>query len=366
MTHFKIGVRGVLGSFLLTALLGIAGIASAEPIPDLSALSSGGQHCSSLLPLAQWLGAEITWITPDQEVNLSYGQHILSLRAGLILASDREKLMMLPTCPFRRDGVFYVPTRFVVESLGGSLLRNGSQLSICFEGRNGELPPAPASAPAGVGLERIRHDLLDPRVPLDDMAPYIKQQNDLHQQIQLFSAIAGPVQAGLKLVGESKVITLLGHTPVIGSWISLCQDSTGAIGEILGISVKLAEFDKQAIAPITLALETSGDLKNQLTPGQVRASRKSWQDAVTALDKQLKYNETTTKYLKGMSSAMLALDRFAQSNPRLRNSPGGAPPSIQPTLEAGKIFGLLLDAQHWYILTFKDYFQTLLNDSRGI
>jgi len=337
------------------------GIASAALGPD-DVLLSGGQHCCSLEPLTDWMGAKVTWGPAGKSANIICGGRTVVLQSGIAMMTDAHGMAkLLPTCPIRRDGKLYVPTRAVVEAFGGTADRTPSGLQLSYQGRTRLVPMATKPTPGG-GMERIMVDLADPRVPLEDMQDLLNKADQIRKGVDTFNSAAGPMLPGLQAISKSRTLKLLGHIPYIGKAVSLSQDAAGATTEAVHLSKKMAKDDETQSAPLRRALQAAWRVQNSPTAESIRGARPAWQAALPAIDQQLTTNRKITGYVGKMRKALVGLDKLMKSHPG-KVIPGEAPPNAESGVQAADQFLVLLQLQRWNLTTYRDYFGRLLADS---
>ena len=145
--------RGCLLAMLCCCALACTGsVVQAQGYPEgAKVLLVDSQHCTSLPELARWLNAAVTALPDEAAVRITRGKQYLQVQSGTILASSDSGLLLLPTCPTRVNGVWYVPTGAVVAQFGGTATPGAAGMQLQFQGQAVQLPPATV-LPAGTGF----------------------------------------------------------------------------------------------------------------------------------------------------------------------------------------------------------------------
>jgi len=339
--------------------------AAAVGITAADVLVSGGQQCCSLTRLADCIGAHVEWGPEGRAAKVSCNGQTWMVESGLPMIVDTQgNARAMPTCPVRRDGKMFVPTRAVVEAFGGMVTNVGHGLRVSLAGRSAVLPLAVKPPPA-YGMDRLLDDIRDPRVPLEDVQRLIAKGDETRSQVDLFNSLAGPLKPGLDAISNSKMIKLLTRIPYVGEGIGLAQTAAGATKEAITLSEKLARFDETQSAPVRKALKAAWDVQQQPSADKVAAACPAWSAALPALNEQMLLNQKTTKYVGNMRLALQALDRFMREHPG-RLSPGERPPDMKDSIRATDQFLVFLDVHRWQIRTQKEYLRQLVEDANHL
>ncbi|MHB9130286.1 MAG: stalk domain-containing protein [Armatimonadota bacterium] len=329
-------------------------------------LSSNNEHCTSLDPLATWLGASSAWSQDKLQVKVVCGKRSLQLQAGSTLATDSQgQLKRLPTCPVWEGDVFFVPTRILIEELGGAVTAVPTGLQISYQGRTALLPSVQAAPTAEKGLARIGQLAVDPRVPLDGVQADIQRANQVHKYMDGFYQAASPIQPTLKSISESKTLLLMSHIPVVGSFIKLAQATIGTVNESITFVKRVSEFDKQYYAPVRDGLNASRLVAKDPTAANITTARPQWTNALAGVDKQLTLNNNTIYTLNRLSTTLTQIgnkqQEFQKAYPKIK-----MPLAVAPLQKANKQTLTVLDAQRWQMKTLHEYFTRLLEESKEV
>ena len=122
---------------------------------DAKVMNSGGNHCIDVRALSDMTGSTVEFQNNGAQAGLTNGSRWIVFVSGLALAVTDSGMRALPTCPFRRDGVFYVPTRITVEMLGGSMDVGSDSLDINCNGKHGTVPTVEATEDPPAGPEQV-------------------------------------------------------------------------------------------------------------------------------------------------------------------------------------------------------------------
>ena len=350
-------------SFLLCLML--SGVTYAtDNMPNAKVLYSNGCHCVTARSLAEWAGGTID-VSPDDAYTyrLTIAGKSLAVSAGWILAASDNQVVTLPTCPAIVADECYVPTRAVVEFFGGTLESAGGNLLVRLQDKVAYLSMPTQAAKDARGS--FLADLNDPRVPLGALDARYQKKSELRDEIDAFNTVAVPMQPHLDAIANSRVLKLLAHLPLVGGVISTAQDASGACSDAIGAGRKAADLDEQYSAPLRRAIAATIKVQQSPDAATVHVTRKLWQDSVLSLDNQMTLNHNTVQYLTTFAGLLAALETKAgaynQTHPNSRMDLNTK--ELITSIEQLKV---VLNADLWQRQTLKAYFETLLQDTRGM
>ena len=118
-----------------------AGGAEPQVIPGAKRLTVNGHTMVPLRSIFEWLGCEVKYIPQAKSIYASLGDDIIVLmRLDESEATVNGKKVPLPQPPLQRDGVTWVPLRFVAETFGAEVGFDGDVITITAGDRVGTIP----------------------------------------------------------------------------------------------------------------------------------------------------------------------------------------------------------------------------------
>jgi hypothetical protein len=329
-------------------------------------LTSGSELCAAVEPLAAWMGATCQPGANDQ-VKITLGKATVQMQAASLIYTDTRGWRGLwPTLPVRINGALYLPVRPLLPLLGGTVASQADGgLLLTVNGKSGLLPPVAAPALPEAPLERTVAVLHDPRVPLDALLSNYDRVAGIRPYLDGFNKLASPVKPTLETIAKSQTLRLMTNVPLAGTLIRIAQDTAGTLNETIGLAGKVAQFDRECLAPIREGLTASAGFGTQVDAVGVQAARAKWSAAVPAIDKLITSESGFLKSLRTLNTALgkteKTLAEFRKSYPKSEYVL-----SVQPLLKQTADVQLRLGAHQWQLAAMKDYFTRLLAESANV
>lgn len=348
---------------LLSVSLTLPVYAQGSDEPLLPVIACGTLHYTALTPLVAWMGLPATWAKDFSSVKITTGKQSVTLYPGSVVAlNTRGQRFCLAAPPVWHAAMLYVPTRPLVEILGGTLAtQEGGGLLVTFQGRTLLLPPpAPAQGMTPLAQTALATD--DPRLPVEALAKSTGFSAQMRPYMESFAKVAQPIQPALSGIANSQALRYASHIPVVGSLIGLCQDGVGAINGTIGLAQKMVDLDNECFAPIRDGFIAVRQVNAQPDAATIHAARPKWSAAVAAADKQLAFYLNSDKQVNGVLANLRRVDST------LVNARQTCPQVTQvltlgPLMSATRELIVSIDAQRWQLVTIKEYFNALLTAS---
>jgi hypothetical protein len=358
MSVMKNRLAAVLGTLLLTVSL-----ARADEPPAIPALRLDNTVYAAALPLAEALGLKLTWRYGGSAAYLQADKSWLTVTAGSPLAAAPDGWTLLPTCPVKHLDALFLPVEPVVTRLGGAVQADGERLTVTL-GDAKVVLTAPLEPPPPAGIERLKADLEDPRVPVRELRGSAELMGGLRGALNVANDVVGPITPILEAIAKSRVLALAKHVPVVGAFVGTAQDALGAAGEIGDLMHQLATFDDEQGKPIREAIEAAAkiaDLPDLEAAAKVRAT---WQAAGPAFDDRLALLDKAKTRLIEYNLLLGLLDlklKDLDANGWAKHLP--VPLTLAPARRALTDLKFHVDAERWRCNAQKAYFQRLVDDT---
>ncbi len=351
---------------LLLLLLAIPGLTQEVPIEPSSSIAIYNIGSDLYAPLDQFatgLGIATSWKADRSAVKLTIGAKALTLIPGAIVALNAQgRRFCLPAPPVMRDNGLQVPLWPVVAALGGK--RNDTtDGSFATLGAKSALlialtPPVPAVTPEGITADALH----EPRLPLDALAAGNGFTVKARPYLEGFAKLAKPVRPALNGIATSQPIKLLGHVPVVGSFVTLCQDAVGSINSTIGLAQRLVDLDTELLVPIRDGCTAARAVQATPDAAAILAARPKWVAAAAAAEKQLALYTTAGKHVNGVLWRINLIDAklaaIRKSYPQVTGKL-----SLAPLRNTSSDLLVTIDAQRWQLRTLQAYFTRVLDAS---
>jgi len=334
-----------------------------QATPDTKVLLSNGTHCTDINVLAAATGAELSFGDNGKNAGLTRGNYWVAFSAGDIIYATSGNIGVLPTVPLRLDGIYYAPTRAVVESLGGSLEVYANGIEINCGGRSTLVPLAVADSPPRNGIDRFMYDLHDPRVPVEEYQEIIQIVNDIREKFDEFDSAAGTASLLLEgMIQTGQLGELFGQNPNGEDFGPLAEAVIIAIADALGAFEILVENDEAKAAPIRRGLQGAYEIQLDPTASRISQVRGDWIGSQSAISLQLAENADARQKTLIVLSTMSVLVRFL-GNTGDEFSDMMADATLESIDTVSDMVLTYLDAHRWHLETFDDYFEQLVEDT---
>lgn len=344
---------------------GLLAIAQETPVPPVTITVStiGAELYAPLDQLSTALGITVNWKADASSVKLTAGKTSLTLTPGSIVALNAQgRRFCLSQPPVIQGTQLQVPVWSVATALGGKRNETTDGSYIILGAKTALLGLINLPVVLDSPEVKITDALTEPRLPLDALASGNGFTVKARPYLEGFAKVARPVQPMLTGIATSQPLKLLGHVPVVGSFVSLCQDSVGAINGTIGFAQKLIDLDNQLLVPMRDGCVAATALKADPNAGAILAARPKWTAAVAAADRQLALYSTAAKQVNGV---LWRLNQIDNSLAAIRNSypqvTGSL--SLNAAKNASRDLIVTIDAHRWQLRALKDYFTRLLDVS---
>lgn len=326
-------------------------------------IQSAGEECISAEYLAGWMGLKTATQNGGSTVLLRQGGKTLTLDSGSVVATDGNSEFLLPTCPIRKDSGFFVPVRAVLHAFGGTAVDTPDGLRMEYRGKTTLLPkPADLSAPSG--LDRVRLDIDDPRIPLPEMVKSSIKTSRIWVYLDDFNKAAARVQPTVRMISNSLALRIIGKIPVVGTPASVAQSTAQCINTSLTASAFLAKTHRETAEPVRKAVLAVDRVKKSPSAESLKSALPLWEAAQTAVDKQIAQSDKTIATVRRMSATVKSLDKKVRE--RLGSKGSADSTAIRTFSSATDRYVLRLQGSKWELSALKSYFKNLADDGRNI
>jgi hypothetical protein len=325
---------------------------------------SNSEHCVSLDYLAGWMGINAVKQNDGNTFCLRQGKKSLVLDSGSVVATDGNGVRLLPTCPIKRDGTFFVPTKAVIGAFGGNAVDTSDGLRLEYDGKTVVLPNA-SETPAASGMDRIGHDIDDPRIPLPELAKASEKTSRIWTYLNDFNHSAARVQPTLKAISGSGTLSFLGRVPVVGSAVSVTQYTAQCLDASIQASRFLAKTHQETAEPVRKAVLATDLVRKSPSVQNVRSAIPIWIAAQAAIDKQLAQSDKAIDSGQRMLKSVKSLDENLRQHLGSKVASGDTA-AIRVFSRETDQYILRLQGSKWELSALKSYFRILADDSGRI
>lgn len=334
------------------------------PLAGLPVWNVRGEIYTSLEAFTTCFNTTSIWASDKASVKLAGGTKTVRIQPGSVVAVDAQgRRFCLANPPFWMEKSLALPLYPLLDTLGGT--RHPDDGTLQLGTKTALICPVTPPVPGNTSLDRTIDNLEDPRLSIESLAKSTGITAQIRPYVEAFVKVAKPVQPAITGIANSKALRLLSHVPVVGSFVSTCQDAIGAINGTISMAQKLVDLDKQYLVPIRDGFAAVQAVTMAPDAVGVLAARPKWIAALDAANKQLATNTAVSKRVTGLIGTLnnveMKMAAYRKAYPQSKHVL-----TLGPLQRSIQNLSVMINAHRWQMTTIKDYFTTLVTESANV
>lgn len=316
----------------------------------VDAIPKSGTTMAGAEQIAQAFDGSFNLATPGSIITIANGSRSISFILGAYVAIRPSGPEPIDAAPFKVNGRPFVPLRLTVETLGGKLVGSGPSLAIQFDSE-APIPVRLAKEPAlpSDPFDRLLYRLNNAPIEISENARGALIQDVNMELLDSSLELVKPAMPALKALSDSKIISLFGDLPGLGTPVKIVQDLFGAGGEVVSILEWYLSVDERFRQPMRKGVLACDKQLTSRSRTDLNGTI-SGLEAIGGVAKEyqsmgLKAAAAAMKYKASFDRFQLALQKFTEVHGGTMPDPTsskGRGPSQPLSSQLQKLFGGLM------------------------